>query len=58
MDRVTKLAKRRLLYLNGEPTRTHCIAYGTLLIARWQPGRRGVWERRMDTCEDVRIELF
>ena len=30
-----------LLYLNGEPTRTRCIAYGTLLIARWQPGWEG-----------------
>ena len=34
---------------NGKPTRTYCIAQGTLLSVTWQPGWRGVWGR-MDTC--------
>ena len=31
------------------PTRTYCIAHGTLLSVMCQPGWTGIW-RRMDTC--------
>ena len=31
--------------LNGQPTRTYCIAHGTLLNVMWQPGWEGSWER-------------
>ena len=26
---------------NGKPTRTYCVAQGTLLNVTWQPGREG-----------------
>ena len=38
-----------LLYVNGKPTSSHCIAHGTLLNVMFQPGwERGLGER--GTC--------
>ena len=38
-----------LLYLKWIPTRTYCLAQGTLFNVMCQPGWEGVWGR-MDTC--------
>ena len=42
--------------LNGEPTKTYCLAYGTLLSVTCQPGWVRVWGK-MGTCMCVAESL-